>query len=57
MDARSFNGDVDHREFGPDPDADDCAECGAGPLADCAWWCQCRSCVTGREKAKAVNVA
>jgi hypothetical protein len=51
MDARGFNGD-DEREFGIDPDEESCEDCGAGPLEDCAWWCQCLACETGRAVLK-----
>jgi hypothetical protein len=50
MESRSWTGD-DSREFGPDHTLEECQDCGAGPLEDCVWWCQCSHCQTGRAKA------
>lgn len=44
--------DVDPREFGIDPDEENCPECGAGPFEDCAWHCTCRSCLTGKVETR-----
>lgn len=51
MDAHGWNGDVDPREFGPDPDADRCVECGAGALEDCDPCCLCDACIAMRDSA------
>lgn len=44
--------DVDPREFGPDPDEERCEDCGATEQEDCAWWCQCLYCETGKAAVK-----
>jgi hypothetical protein len=51
MESKSWTGD-DDREFGIDPDEESCEDCGAGPLEDCAWYCQCLACETGRAVLK-----
>ncbi len=43
MDSNHWTGD-DTREFGIDPDDEQCPECGVGPLEDCTRECGCRSC-------------
>lgn len=48
MDARSFTGE-DEREFGIDPDEENCESCGAGPLDDCQWECDCEACEARRD--------
>lgn len=48
MDAKPWNGDIDPREFGPDPDADRCWCCHVGPLEDCLPECFCGFCLTSR---------
>ena len=47
MDAKHWNGDVDPREFGIDPDDERCPDCGASEQEDCAWYCRCDACERG----------
>lgn len=55
-DPRYYTGE-DEREYGIDPDEENCPECGIGPLESCAWWCQCLHCLTGKAAEKSTGDA
>jgi hypothetical protein len=52
MDAKSYNGDVDDREFGPDYAEERCLLCGASEDEDCTPECGCAHCLRTRPQTK-----